>query len=65
VVLVPEGTASPEGLPIGTTVLATPAADEGAFAALVGAYAAAVDAGTDPADAFRAAVDRVGAAPGA
>ncbi len=65
VVLVPERAAPPDGLPTDTTVLATPADDEGAFAALVGAYAAAVDAGTEPAEAFRAALGRVGAAPGA
>jgi hypothetical protein len=55
VVLVPEQAAPPDGLPTGTTVLATPADAEGAFAALVGGYAAAVDAGTEPAEAFRAA----------
>jgi hypothetical protein len=65
VALVPEGATPPDHLPDGTTVLAAPADDEGAFAALVGAYAAAVDAGTEPAEAFRSAASRVGAAPGA
>ena len=54
VVLVREGAAPPDGLPVGVTVLAAPANDEGAFAALVGGYAAAVDGGTEPAEAFRA-----------
>ncbi len=54
VVLVSEGVAPPDGLPVDATVLAAPADDEGAFAALVGGYAAAVDDGTDPAEAFRA-----------
>jgi hypothetical protein len=65
VVLVPQGGASPDGLPAGATVLAMPIDEEGAFAVLVAAYAAAVDAGTEPAEAFRAAAGSVGAAPGA
>ena len=60
VILVPEQAAPPDGLPTGTTVLATPADDEGAFAALVGGYAAAVDAGAAPAEAFQAALGGVG-----
>ena len=43
------------------TVLEAPAEDaEGAFASLVGRYAAALDAGTPPADAFAAASAGVG-----
>jgi hypothetical protein len=43
------------------TVLEAPAEDaEGAFASLVGRYAAALDAGTSPADAFAAASAGVG-----
>ena len=46
------------------TVLEAPAEDaEGAFASLVGRYAAALDAGTPPADAFAAASAGVGWAP--
>jgi hypothetical protein len=65
VVLVAERATEPEGLPQGATVLATPPDDEGAFAALVGSYVAAVDAGTEPPEAFRVALGSVGAAPGA
>lgn len=65
VVLLTGQAAAPDGLPAGATVLAAPGDDEGAFATLVGAYAAAVDAGTEPAEAFRTAAGRVGAAPGA
>jgi hypothetical protein len=60
VVLLPERGAAPDGLPAGATVLSAPVGDEGAFAALVGGYAAAVDAGTEPAEAFRAAAGSVG-----
>ena len=56
VVLVGEGTAPPDGLPADALVLQAPADDsDGAFATLVGAYAAARDAGEAPADAFAAA----------
>ena len=37
-----------------------PADDEGAFATLVGAYAAALDSGAEPAAAFAGAVGAVG-----
>jgi hypothetical protein len=61
VVIVPAGRRPPEALPADATVLAAPAvADDGAFAALVGAYAAAVDAGQEPAAAFRTAAGTVG-----
>jgi hypothetical protein len=39
-------------LPEGATVLEMPPDDDGAFARLLGAYAASLDAGTDPAKAF-------------
>jgi hypothetical protein len=49
----------PEGLPSAATVLAAPADDpDGAFAGLVGAYAAALDAGVPPAEAFEGALAR-------
>ena len=57
VVLVPEGIDPPPDLPSGATVLAAPRSDpDGAFAASVGAYAAGLDAGRPPDDAFRAAL---------
>jgi hypothetical protein len=61
VILVPGGRRLPDMLPADATVLAAPdAADDGAFAALVGRYAAAVDGGEAPAAAFRAATGAVG-----
>lgn len=65
VVLVrPAGLASrsvPAGLPEDATVLAAPSHDDGgAFDALVGAYAAALDGGADPASAFAAAQGATG-----
>src|SRR5919197_3498763 len=39
------------------TVLAAPDEDDGSFAALVGTYAAGLDRGTEPEQAFRAAVE--------
>lgn len=61
VVLVPAGRRLPDGLPAEATVLAAPdVADDGAFAALVGAYAAALDSGEDPAAAFRSAAGVTG-----
>ncbi len=45
----------PAGLPEDATVLAAPEGDGGAFEALVAAYAAALDGGSDPAAAFAAA----------
>ena len=53
VVLVGEGTSPPDGLPAAALVLQAPAHDpDGAFATLVGVYAAALDARQSPADAF-------------
>ena len=43
------------------TVLAAPDEDDGSFAALVGTYAAGLDRGTEPEQAFRAAVEMVSA----
>jgi sugar/nucleoside kinase (ribokinase family) len=61
VVLLPPGRRPPAALPEDATVLVAPdVADDGAFAALVGAYAAAVDAGEEPAAAFRIATGAVG-----
>ena len=61
VVLVPAGRPLPDGLPPEATVLAAPdVADDGAFAALVGAYAAALDRGEDAATAFQAATSQTG-----
>ena len=56
VVLVGEGSAPPDGLPADAVVLQAPLDDpDGAFATLVGAYAAALASGQAPADAFTAA----------
>jgi len=56
VVLVREGSDSPD-IPADATVLAAPRADpDGAFAASVGSYAAGLDAGRPPDEAFRAAL---------
>ena len=61
VVIVPAGQALPGGLPTEATVLAAPSvADEGVFAALVGAYAAALDLGEAPVAAFRIATSVTG-----
>jgi hypothetical protein len=60
-VLVPAGRPLPGSLPPEATVLAAPdVADDGAFAALVGAYAAALDLGETPAAAFRVATSVTG-----
>jgi hypothetical protein len=48
------------GLPPDATVLSVPAEDDGSFARVVGAYAAGLDAGIEPAKAFSAAVATVG-----
>jgi len=55
IVVVASGATAP-GLPDDATVLEAPAHDaDGAFAAVVGAYAAALDRGASPADAFASA----------
>jgi ribokinase len=61
VVLVAPGARVPEGLPSTATALAAPGSDpDGAFARLVGTYAAALDRGEDPAAAFRHAAAGAG-----
>ena len=55
------GASSTPDLPADATVLRAPAEDaEGAFAMLVGRYAAALDGGREPADAFAAASSGTG-----
>jgi hypothetical protein len=55
IVVVPAGSTG-SGVPEDATVLEAPAVDaDGAFAAVVGAYAAALDRGATPADAFASA----------
>jgi sugar/nucleoside kinase (ribokinase family) len=57
VLLLAPGAAAPDGLPAATTVLGVPDASEaGAFGTVVGVYAEGLDAGLDPARAFRAAI---------
>jgi ribokinase len=66
VVLVAEGGEPPLGLPERAIVLTSPAGDDdGAFPALVGEYAAAIDRGEDPASAFQTLVVRLGWEPAA
>ena len=55
VVLLPPGS-TPPPLPPEATVLETPAVDDGSFGRVVGAFAAGLDAGTEPAAAFSDAV---------
>jgi len=59
IVLVPAGT-KPPSVPAGATVLEAPADDDGSFGRLVGLFAGALDAGVDPAAAFREAVSASG-----
>lgn len=54
------GTAAADGLPAAATVLEAPPADDGAFARLVGSYAAALDAGRAPAEAWHDAIADTG-----
>lgn len=57
VVMLPAGASVPSDLPAEATILASPDADpDGAFGSLVGAYAAALDRGIDPATAFRTTI---------
>jgi sugar/nucleoside kinase (ribokinase family) len=63
VVLIGAGSTPPDSLGPGATVLEAPADDDGAFARLVGGYAAALDRGDDPAEAFAAATGGTGWAP--
>ena len=55
VVLVPPG-ATPPPLPPEATLLEAPDVDDGSFGRLVGAFAAGLDAGAEPAAAFAEAV---------
>lgn len=59
VLLLPAGAATPT-LPPETTVLETPADDDGSFGRVVGAFAAGLDAGLEPAAAFAGAVESSG-----
>ncbi|HSL33146.1 MAG TPA: hypothetical protein VK871_05815 [Candidatus Limnocylindrales bacterium] len=60
VVVVAAGAIPPAWLEPDATVLEAPAEDDGAFATFVGEYAARLDRGEPPADAFAAASGRVG-----
>jgi hypothetical protein len=60
VVVLSSGGVPPGRLPATATVLEMPDEDEGAFAQLVGRYAAALDAGQAPADAWQRAIDAGG-----
>ena len=57
---VPPGTRVPDALVAATVLEAPPSDPDGAFARLVGGFAAALDGGASPAEAFRAAASRVG-----
>jgi len=57
VLVVGTGEPVPAGLPPDAVVFEAPASDpDGAFASLVGGFAAALDGGTDPGDAFRSSI---------
>jgi hypothetical protein len=57
ILVVVPGDAVPDGLPADVIVFEAPAADpDGVFAALVGRFAAALDDGADPGEAFRASL---------
>jgi hypothetical protein len=61
IALVPAGETDPAGLPADAIVFEAPDDDpDGVFAATVGAFAAALDEGDDPASAFRASVETGG-----
>lgn len=60
IALVPAGAAAPGELPETATVLELPDEDEGAFARLVGAYAAGLASGQTAPEAWQAAVARTG-----
>jgi hypothetical protein len=65
IALVPGGAAAPGELPETATVLELPDEDEGAFARLVGAYAAALARGEAAPNAWRDAVTQTGWEPAA
>ena len=57
ILIVRAGEVAPDGLPADVVVFEAPPSDpDGAFASLVGSFAAALDAGTEPGDAFRASI---------
>lgn len=57
VLVVGAGERAPDGLSPDVVVLEAPATDaDGAFATLVGGFAAALDGGTEPGDAFRTSI---------
>jgi hypothetical protein len=60
VIVVAPGESAPGDVPADATVLEMPVEDDGAFAQLVGRYAAALDSGTEAAAAWQAAVSAVG-----
>jgi len=60
IAVTPSGAASPEGLPESATVLEEPEEDAGAFAELVGRYAAALAAGKPAPQAWQDAVGETG-----
>jgi hypothetical protein len=63
-VVLPAGGAVPDGLPPEAVVFEAPDGDpDGVFAAMVGAFAAALDDGGEPGEAFRATVDSEGWTP--
>jgi sugar/nucleoside kinase (ribokinase family) len=60
VVLTNEGAEAPRDMPDEATLLEVPTEDGGAFAELVGRYAAALDSGRGAADAWQDALDETG-----
>jgi hypothetical protein len=60
IALVPAGVSAPSELPENVTVLELPDEDEGAFARLIGVYAAGLASGTPAHDAWQAAVRETG-----
>jgi hypothetical protein len=66
IVVLPEGSAIPDGLPPDAIVFEAPDVDpDGVFATMVGSFAAALDDGDDPATAFRSTVADAGWTPSA
>jgi hypothetical protein len=64
IAVVPMGEVEPAGLPPDAIVFEAPDADpDGVFATMVGSFAAALDEGGDPADAFRSSVESSGWTP--
>jgi hypothetical protein len=64
IVVNPAGGMLPEGLPGDAIVFEAPQADPDAvFATMIGEFAAALDAGADPGDAFRSSLDSGGWTP--